>query len=161
VQNFTGQPAAISHTYLSPRSYLVVVTGFDALGDTSTTTAAITVNPRAALTVTINLPSGGVSAGVPAAFGISVSGLTTGAAISPVRVDFGEGTGNVTLNGNVTSVPHTYASAGLYPLTAIVTDTTGSTGTGSAGVIVTARSNPSVALASSKNPSSIATDPPP
>src|SRR4051794_18505010 len=53
VQGYTGQPAAVSHTYTRPGSFLIVVTGIDALGDTSTSTASVTVVARPALTVTI------------------------------------------------------------------------------------------------------------
>src|SRR5262249_31932873 len=104
VDTYTGLPGAISHVYGGPGSFLVSATGFDALGDSTTTTASVTVNPRAALTVTITPPGSGVTAGVPATFGISVAGLATGAAVSSVRIDFGDGTGTVSLTGNVTSV---------------------------------------------------------
>src|SRR5207247_268305 len=44
VQNRTGQPAPIAHTYGPPGSHLGLVTGFDPLCDASTTTTSVTVN---------------------------------------------------------------------------------------------------------------------
>ena len=46
-----------------------------------------------------------------------------------VTVDFGDGT--VQTFGNVTSVAHTYRSAGTYTVTATVEDTNGGRSTGS------------------------------
>src|SRR5207245_967964 len=103
------------------------------------------------LIVTISAPTTGVFAGVPALFTIATTGLSTGAAVSSVTIDFGDGTGSVTLSGNVTSVPHTYAVAGIYAISVIATDTTGATGSGSLGVIVQARQPLGVSVAAAKD----------
>src|SRR5262249_38098342 len=135
-QNFGGQPAAISPRFASAGSYLVLITGTDAFGDTSTASTAVTVAPQAKPTVTISASSN-PSVGVTTIFTIAAT-ATTGNSITSVFVDFGDGS-NVTLAGNATSVQHAYASAGTFTVTATATDTSGQSGSASTVIVVGAQ----------------------
>jgi len=134
VQNFTGQPAAISHTYQAQRSYLVVVTGFDSLGDSSTTTTSVTVNARPALVVTLSANPAQPAPGAVVTFTITAS-PTTGNAITSVTIDFGDGQRG-TVNGNVATAQHVYSQAGQYVVTVIAADSSGASGSASLVMLV-------------------------
>jgi PKD repeat protein len=160
VSTYTGQIAAISHTYRSASSYVVVVTGVDGLGDVSTTTASITVGQRPQPGVSIAANPATPQAGQPVTFTATITQGTTGATTQSVQWDFGDGTQG-TLTGNSTVVVHTYNTPATYVVTAIVTDSTGATGSASTAIVVTPKPTASVLLESIKNPSSISGDAPP
>jgi adhesin/invasin len=124
----------------------------DASGDATTTlttskTAKVTatsgtITAAAALTVTVNTfalsaftaTPNATSAGTPVTFAVTP---TTGATISNVRIDFGDGRsqslGSISAAQNVV---HVYSSAGQYTATATVTDTSGGSGSLSTTVII-------------------------
>src|SRR5207244_8888408 len=120
IQNFTGQPAAISHTYQAQRSYLVVVTGFDSLGDSSTSTTSVTVNARPALGVTLTANPTQPNTNQVVTFTITAT-PTTGNAITSVAIDFGDGFRG-TVNGNVGTAQHVYTTPATYPVSVVATD---------------------------------------
>jgi hypothetical protein len=128
VSMFTGQPAAISHTYRGSSSYLVVVTGVDALGDVSTSTASVTVAARPGLVVTVTA-SDNPQPNQVTTFTIAAT-PSTGNVITSITVDFGDGTPTVTLPGNTTRVQHVYTRGAVYTVTVIATDSGGNTGSG-------------------------------
>jgi PKD repeat protein len=128
-QNLTGQPAAISHTYFSQGSYLVVVTGIDAVGDATSTTTAVTVNARPALVVTISANPASPSPGSVVTFTVTAT-PTTGNAITSITIDFGDGTRG-TITGNAQSIQHVYSAPGQYVVSVVATDSSGSTGSAS------------------------------
>jgi PKD domain len=154
-QTYTGQPAAISHTYRSPGSFLVVVTGIDALGDTSTTTTSVTVAARPALTVTISASPAQPAANTVVTFTITAT-PTTGNAITSIVIDFGDGSRG-TINGNASTVQHVYTSPGQYVVTAVATDSSSSTGSASTVIIVGTFTAPTPAFTLSPSSGTTAT----
>jgi PKD repeat protein len=132
--NLNGTPPSISHAYGSPGSYLVVVTGFDALGDTSTASASVTVTPAPRPTVTISASPSNPAAGAVVTFTITAT-ATPGNSITSIFVDFNDGQ-SATLSGNATTVQHVFANAGTYQVTATATDTSGQSGSGSTVIVV-------------------------
>jgi PKD repeat protein len=134
VNNFSGAPASISHVYNSPGGYLVLVTGSDALGDTSSGSSSVTVSPRARPTVTISSSTSNPQPNSPVTFTI-VATATTGNTIIGIVVDFGDGS-SAALAGGAGSVQHVYTASGTYQVTATATDTTGQTGQGSTIIVV-------------------------
>jgi len=136
-QSFTGQPAAISHTFRSQGSFLVVVTGVDAVGDTTTTTSAVTVNARPALAVTISANPSQPAINQVVTFTITAT-PSTGNAITSVAIDFGDGTRG-TVSGNVSTVEHVYtptSPTAQYVVTVVATDSAGNTGSASTVIVV-------------------------
>ena len=111
--NYTGQPGAISHTYGSAGSYLVTITGFDAVGDSTQSTASVTVNPRPALVVTLSANPAQPAPNTVVTFTIAAT-PTTGNAITSITIDFGDGQRG-TINGNAQTIQHVYTVAGQYP----------------------------------------------
>src|SRR5205823_9868799 len=116
----------ISHTYRGASSYLVVVTGVDALGDVSTTTASVTVAPRPALTVTVTAAPANPTPNTVTTFTIAAT-PSTGQAITSLTIDFGDTTRG-TINGNATTIQHVYTASGTFVVTVIATDSGGNTG---------------------------------
>lgn len=101
-------------------------------GTITSTAATLTVSARGLASFTAS--PNATSAGVPVTFTVTP---TTGANISNVRVDFGDGTG--TSLGAISaaqSVPHTYQSSGTYTATATSSDGTGESGSLSTSIIV-------------------------
>jgi adhesin/invasin len=132
--NIGGAPPAISHAYGAPGSYLVVVTGFDALDDTTTASASVTVSPRSQPTVGISATPSNPSVGQTVTFTITTT-ATTGNAITNMFVDFGDNQ-SVSLAGNAATVQHVYTSEGAKQVTATATDTSGASGSGSIVIVV-------------------------
>jgi chitodextrinase len=155
VSTYTGQPAAISHTYTRQGSFLVLVTGVDALGDTSTTTTSVTVSARPALAVTISANPPQPAPNQVVTFTIGAT-PTTGNAITSVAIDFGDG-GRGTVTGNVATVQHVYAGPGQYVVTVVATDSSGATGSASIVLIVGTFSAPTAAFTASPTSGTTAT----
>jgi PKD repeat protein len=132
-QPYTGAPTSISHSYSAPGSYLVVITGIDSFGDSSTASTSITVVPQPRPTVDI-AASASPQPNQPVTFTITAT-PPTGQSIASITVDFGDGT-QQTLQGNAKTVQHLYASSGTFTVTAIATDTNGSSGSGSTVIAV-------------------------
>jgi PKD repeat protein len=149
-ESFNSTPSAISHAYGSAGSFLVVVTGFDALGDTATASQSVTVTPRAQPTVTISATPSNPSVNQTVTFTISAT-PTTGNAITSMSIDFGDGeTRN--LPGNATTVQHVYTTSGSKQVTATATDTSGASGSASTVIVVGTTAGPTASF--TVNPSS-------
>jgi PKD repeat protein len=143
--SFTGAPPSIAHTFSSAGSYLVVVTGFDAFGDTANASTAVTVTPQAQPTVSITASAKDTTV----SFTIAAT-APTGATISSIVVDYGDGSVD-TLSGNATSVQHVYAAAGTYRVTVTATDSNGGKGSASTVLVL---SNPAPTAGFSVSPTS-------
>jgi len=143
-QSYTGQPAIISHVYRAGGSYLVVVTGIDALGDTTTTSTSITVVPRPALVVTISANPAQPSANTVVTFTIAAT-PTTGQAITSVTIDFGDGQRG-TITGNVGTAQHVYTTPAQYIVSVIATDSSGATGSATIVLVVGTFAPPTAAF---------------
>src|SRR5262249_5171017 len=120
--------------YGSAGSYLVTITGTDSFGDPATTTASITVAPKPLLSVDISA-TGTATAGLPVSFTINAQ-PTTGNQITSVSIDFGDGSTPVSLSGNVKVAVHPFSASCTYVVTAVATDSGGSTGTGTTVIFV-------------------------
>jgi len=134
IDNISGAPPSISHAYSAPGPYLVVVTGFDSLEDTTTASVSITVTPRSQPTVGISATPSNPSVGQTVTFTIMAT-ATTGNAITNMFVDFGDNQ-SVSLAGNAATVQHVYTSEGAKQVTATATDTSGASGSGSIVIVV-------------------------
>ena len=102
-------------------------------GTVTSTAATLTVNARGL--ASFSASPNATSAGVPVVFTVTP---TTGANVSNVRVDFGDGSSPVSLGAisAAQTVVHTYQSAGSYTATATSSDGTGESGSLSTSVIV-------------------------
>lgn len=101
-------------------------------GTVKSTEVTVTVNARA-LSSFVAAPSS-ANAGVPIAFTVTP---TTGANISNVVVDFGDGTSaQLGAIGAATTVSHAYRAPGTYTATARATDNTGDSGSLSTTVLI-------------------------
>jgi hypothetical protein len=115
---------------------------------TSATPATLTVNARGL--ASFSASPNATNAGVPVVFTVTP---TTGANISNVRVDFGDGTSaNLGAISAAQTVPHTYDSVGTFTATATSSDGTGESGSLSTSVIV---GSLAVTLAVSPNPPTV------
>lgn len=141
---YTGQPASISHTYGGAGSYLVTITGIDAVGDTTQSTASVTVTPRPALVVTISANPAQPAPNTVVTFTITAT-PTTGNGITSITIDFGDGQRG-TISGNAQTIQHVYTSANQYPVTVTATDSSGATGASSTVIIVGTFAAPSAAF---------------
>lgn len=133
-QTITGQPSAVTHTYSQVGSYTVRVTAFDTFGDPANATGSVTVTPKPQLVVTLTTTTATPAVGFPTVFTIAAT-PTTGAAVTSMVVDFGDGT-VIPLSGNATSVQHSYLSANEFTVTATATDSSGATGSASTRIVV-------------------------
>ena len=101
-------------------------------GSIKSADVTVTVNARGLASFSAS-PSA-ASAGVPITFTVTP---TTGANISNVSVDFGDGTStNLGAIGGNTTFPHTYRSPGTYTATARAVDGTGDSGSLSTTVLI-------------------------
>lgn len=101
-------------------------------GTVQSSEVTINVNARGLTSFTASPSS--TNAGVPITFTVTP---TTGANISNVVVDFGDGTStNLGAIGGAATVPHTYRSPGTYTATARATDGTGDTSTLTTTVLI-------------------------
>ncbi|HET9181912.1 MAG TPA: PKD domain-containing protein [Candidatus Angelobacter sp.] len=133
-----------SHTYKAAGTYTVRVTVADNLGATSSASAVVTVTsgnqpPVAALTVS---PGSGYGP-------LTVTASTAGSSdpdgsIARTSINFGDG--SATISGS--SAAHTYSAAGIYTVTAVVTDNLGASSSTTATVTVQA---PTVIVSSPVN----------
>jgi len=136
-ENFTGTPSSISHAYSAQGIYLVVVTGFDALDDTSTASKSITVAPRPLPTVSFTV-SDNPTVNAVVTFTINATATGAGSVITSVAIDFGDGK-STTLSGAVKTVQHVYTSPSPpegYTVTVTATDSTGASASASAVLVV-------------------------
>lgn len=140
--------ATASHTYSVAGTYTVTATVTDNLGAASSKSATVVIGstnqpPLAAITAT---PS---SAYGPATVSVSAAGSSDpdGTIVSTV-IDFGDGT-----SANAVTAAHTYSAAGIYKITATVTDNAGASSVASTSVTINA---PTVIVSSPANGASVA-----
>ncbi len=131
----TGTGVAPSHAYATPGAYTVTLIVQDDEGATSapvTTTATISVTPNVPPTADANGPYNG-TAGQQVTFDGSGSSDSDGT-ITAYDWTFGDGN-----TGTGVSPTHTYADAGSYIVTLVVTDDLGDTGssTSTADIVAT------------------------
>ena len=155
-ESFNSTPSAISHVYGSTGGFLVVVTGFDALGDTATASQAVTVKPRPQITVTISATPSNPAIGQTVTFAIAAT-PTAGNAITAISIDFGDGdTRN--LPGNATTIQHVYSTGGSKQVTATATDTSGATGSASTVIVVGTTAGPTASFTVTPSSGTISTN---
>ncbi|MGE5112804.1 MAG: PKD domain-containing protein [Acidobacteriaceae bacterium] len=119
-----------SHTYSASGSYVVTVTVKDNLGASSTATASVNVSDHTAPDLTLSLtPTTGAP---PLTVLASVAASGNGASISYITINWGDGSAP----SNGATATHVYTKQGNYTVTAIVTDSLGSTSSASAMVSV-------------------------
>jgi hypothetical protein len=117
-------------------------------GSIKSSEATVTVNARGLASFTASPPT--ANAGVPVTFNLTP---TTGANISNVQIDFGDGTStNLGAISAPTTVAHAYRSPGTYTATARAVDGTGDSGSITTTVIIGALP---VTLAASPNPATV------
>jgi PKD repeat protein len=133
-ETINGQPSAITHAYNAVGSYTVRVTAFDTFGDPANGTGSVTVVPKPQLVITLSTSTTTPAVGFPTVFTIAAT-PTTGAAVTSMVVNFGDGT-VTTLSGNATSVQHSYLTPGEYTVTASASDSSGANGSASTIIVV-------------------------
>ena len=126
--------SSASHTYSTAGTYTITGTVTDNLGATASKSAAIVVSSS------INLPPVAVisatpgSAYAPATVSVNAAGSSDpDGTIASSVISFGDGTSASGLTAS-----HTFSAAGVYTLTAKVTDNSGASSTASASVTVKA-----------------------
>jgi PKD repeat protein len=140
--------AGASHVYNTPGTYTVTATVTDNLGATATKSATVVVTspnkpPVAAITASSSSAYGPVSVSVSAAGSSDPDGTIAGTVLN-----FGDGT-----TASAVTALHTYSTAGIYTITATVTDNKGATSSASASVTVKA---PEVIVSSPANGENVA-----
>ena len=151
--NFGDGSAAVSaasatHVYNSAGTYTVTATVTDNLGATATKSATVVVTsankpPIAAVSATPSSAYGPASVSVSAAGSSDPDGT-----IASTVLNFGDGT-----TANAVSASHTYSTAGIYTITATVTDNKGASSSASTSVTVKA---PEVIVSSPANGATVA-----
>jgi PKD repeat protein len=155
-ETFNGTPSVIAHVYGSQGGYLVVVTGFDALGDTTSASQAVTVISRSQPTVSITATPSNPSVGQTVTFSITATPQNNNP-ITSVFVDFGDGE-TVNLAGNATTVQHVYTTSGSKQVTATATDTSGASGSGSTVIFVGTIAGPTASFTVNPSTGTIGTN---
>ncbi|HMC31728.1 MAG TPA: PKD domain-containing protein, partial [Candidatus Angelobacter sp.] len=139
--------ASASHTYNTAGTYTVTATVTDNLGATATKSTTVVVTapnlpPIAAVSATPSSAYGPISVSVSAASSSDPDG-----SIASTVLSFGDGT-----SANSVAASHTYSAAGVYTITATVTDNQGATS--SASTLVTVKA-PEVIVSSPANGASV------
>jgi PKD repeat protein len=126
--------SSASHTYTTLGMYTITGTVTDNLGATASKSAAIVISsnsnlpPTAAITATPN------SAYAPATVSVSAAGSSDpDGTITSSSISFGDGT-----SASGPTASHTFSAAGVYTLTAKVTDNLGASSTATTSVTVKA-----------------------
>jgi len=146
-QATTGQSGEARATLTAPRTATVTARA----GAQSATVEVLATSPA----VTITVPATGIEAGIPASF--TITPVTGGNPIRDVTVDWGDGTAATRLGpvAGATNVVHTFPRAGVFTITATVTDTQGIVGTSLSVVSVNQQSTIPVTMTATPNPVSI------
>ncbi|PWJ56040.1 PKD repeat-containing protein [Quadrisphaera granulorum] len=126
----TGTGATPTHTYAAAGTYTVKLVVSDDKGATGTTSSALTVTAPVNQAPTASFASASKDLG--ATFDAKASADSDGT-VASYAWTFGDGT-----SGTGVTAAHTYAAAGTYTVTLVVTDDKGATGTSTDTVVVTA-----------------------
>jgi PKD repeat protein len=143
----TNAPTATAqHTYAAAGTYTVTLIATDTGGFASApATASIVVQaeqiPVARLSVTQAVPNPPLTANANG----STSTDPDHTPIATYRFDFGDGTAAVTTSAPTATAQHTYAAAGTYTVSLIVTDTGGNPSAPATSSITIVREDPPVA----------------
>ena len=144
-----GSSATTSHTYAARGHYNVTLTVTNALGQTDTTSEAVTVDDPPTVTLT---PSAVLTAsGATLTFNGSAAAPDPGGAIADYRWTFGDGTTDDT--GTTSTDSHVYATSGVYTATLTATDDLGDATSASRQITVDAA--PSASFTASPNPQTL------
>ena len=154
--SLSGNAASVQHVYTTAGTFTVIATATDSSGATGSASTIIVVGNRPQLVVTIKA-SATPAVNTPTTFDLTAT-AGTGATISSIVVDFGDGS-RVTLTGNATSVQHTYTAPGTFTVTATAADTSGATGSASTVIVVSGGASFTISPASAaSHPATIAFD---
>ena len=112
----------VTHVYEDSGSYAIVATATDQ-GESYSNALGVTVSPRPSPGLTVS-PSTGTTA---TNFVFTINPSTTGAGLRSVKIDFGDGSGEIALGAPTTaqSVSHQFSSAGTYTVRVTQTDGAG------------------------------------
>ena len=119
-----------SHTYSNAGNYTVTVTVTDDRGASSSATATVSASAHAAPSVGMTVTP--TSGSAPLVVSATVNATGNGASISTITINWGDGT----TPSSGFSATHTYSKQGTFTVTAIATDSLGSTGSANSTVSV-------------------------
>src|ERR1035437_68533 len=119
--------------------------GTGTTGGTTPATVTVTVSSLPGVTVGAASPTS-PTVGQAVTFPVTYTSDATSSPIQRVLVDFGDGTGSQVINGQPSSVTHTYFSSGTFAMRITVFDSLGSSGTGGVSVLISARPQPTVSI---------------
>jgi PKD repeat protein len=137
----TGTGRTAVHAFDTPATYAVTLTISDAFGRTAFVTQSITVGAGAAPTAAFVFSPTSPLPGQQVNFNASSSRATPGQSIASYSWDFGDGGG-----GQGVQPSHSFAAAGTYNVTLVITDTAGRVGSVSQAVNVGTQGNPTASF---------------
>jgi hypothetical protein len=124
---------SVTHKYTTPGFYTITATGTSADGDTFTNAIPVTVAQQPPVTVTANPTSGTTATN----FVFTIT-PTTGALISNITINYGDGTSeNLGAQSTQRTLNHTYSTPGTKTVTVTQTEVNGRVTTASVTVSVT------------------------
>jgi PKD repeat protein len=136
-----------THTYTTSGTFTATVTATDNLGATAKANVSIGVGATANKPPTASASANPTSGTAPLAVGFTGSGTDTDGTIASYAWTFGDG-GTSTQQ----SPSHTYAAAGNFTATLVVTDNGGATGSATVTVSVSSAGNQPPSATASANP---------
>jgi hypothetical protein len=116
----------------------------DSMSASGTASASITVGAGQKLAVTATPNTQFATVGQSVAFSIAVSDPNSNATITSTSVNFGDGSGPVSVQAGQNFLPHTFMGPGTFPVTVTATDSLGNTGTGTSSILVSGGGNQTV-----------------
>jgi PKD repeat protein len=137
----TGSGKVVTHSYSASGSYNITLTVTDDRGVSVSTTKSATIGDTTAPTATLTFSPSAPKAGESVFFNGQRSTPANGRYITDYRWDFGDGG-----SGSGETASHTYAAAGTYVVTLVVTDDIGKTGAASSTVAVTGAAAPTASF---------------